>query len=81
MLPIQPRRRRQRNKELARIRVRAGIGHGEDARACVFEVGVNLVDELAAVRGKAAAAGSGRVTALDHEIRDYTVELCERISG
>ena len=74
MLPIQPRRRRQRDEELAAIRIRPRVGHAEHARARVLERGADLVLECVAKDGRAAAAGACRVAALGHEAGDYAVE-------
>ncbi|KFY34535.1 hypothetical protein V494_06691 [Pseudogymnoascus sp. VKM F-4513 (FW-928)] len=74
MLPIQPRRGRQRNKELAAIRIGARVGHTQDASTRVLELGGYLVGELLAVDGGAAAAGAGWVAGLDHEGGDDTVD-------
>lgn len=74
MLPIQPGGGRERNKELAAIRVRPGIGHAEHAGAGVPQGRVDLVVELVAVDGGAAAAGAGGVAALDHEVGNDAVE-------
>ncbi len=74
MLPIQPGRRRQRDEELAPVRIRPAVGHAQDAGAGVLEGGVDLVVELVAVDGGAAAAGAGRVARLEHEVGDYAVK-------
>lgn len=74
MFSIQPRRRRQRNKELTPIRVRPAIRHTQDSGAGVFEGGRDFVFEVGAVDGAAAAAGAGRIASLDHEGGDYTVD-------
>ena len=74
MLPIQPRRRRQRNKELTPIRIRTAIRHTEDAGAGVFEGGGDLILEFVAVDGGAAAAGARWVAGLEHEGGDDAVE-------
>lgn len=76
MFPIQPRRGRQRHKKLAPIGIRPAIRHAQYTRARVFERSADLVLELFAVHGAAAAAGAGRVAALDHEGGDDAVEDC-----
>lgn len=48
------------------------MGYGE--RKHTLQLGVNLVLELVAVDAAAAAAGAGRVAALDHEVLDDAVE-------
>ncbi len=40
----------------------------------MFQTGVDLVFELFAVDGAAAAAGAGGVAGLEHEVWDYAVE-------
>lgn len=74
MFPVQPRRRRQRNKELTPIRIRPAVRHAQDASAGVLERGVDLVLELLAVDGAAAAAGAGGVAGLEHEVGNDAVE-------
>ena len=59
------------NKELASIGVRACVGHGEDSRAVMSEVFVELVFEL--VPGTAGTSSLG-TTGLDHEVGDDTME-------
>ena len=56
------------------VRARTRIGHAERALAVVPQRGDELVLELAAPNGRATAAGTGGVTALDHEALDDTVE-------
>ncbi len=74
MFPIQPRRRRQRDEELTAVRVRPAVRHAQHARARMFQRRVDLVGELVAVDGAAAAAGAGGVAGLEHEVRDYAVD-------
>jgi hypothetical protein len=62
----------QGDEELRAVSVGAAVGHREHAGAVVGEVVVELVFELVA---GAAAAGTGRVAALDHEVLDDPVEL------
>ena len=59
------------DEELAAIRVRAGIGHRQDAGAAVAQGGMEFIGKLIA---GAAHAGAGRVAALDHERLDDAVE-------
>jgi hypothetical protein len=61
-------------QELGAVGARARVGHAESALAVVPERRDELVLELAAVDGRAAAAGTGGVTALDHEALDNAVE-------
>jgi hypothetical protein len=74
MLPIQPRRRRKCNKELAPIRVRSTVCHTEHASASMLQGSFDLVFEFLAVDGAAAAAGASRVARLDHKIGDDAME-------
>lgn len=56
------------------VRVRAGVGHGEDTGASMLQ-GEVLISELLAVDGLATSAVEvGEVTTLKHEIGDDTVE-------
>src|SRR5690606_40688835 len=70
MLRIQPRRRRERDEELAPVRVLSRVGHREDTRAGVSEGRVDLVGEGGAPAGCAPAASAGRVAGLQHEVGD-----------
>jgi hypothetical protein len=74
MLPVQMRRRRQRNKELTPICPGPAIRHAEGPFVLVREGAVELVLEFLAVDGFAARAGARGVAALDHEVWDYAVE-------
>src|SRR3954453_13525279 len=80
VLAVQPRRRRCRHdEELAAVRVRPCVGHGQCAPH--DRVVVDLVVELVA---GAAGADALRATALNHEIRDHAVEdqpVVEALSG
>ncbi len=68
---VQPRRRGVRDKKLAAVRVLAGVGHREDARAVVLEVGMKLVGQP--VAGVAGAVAQ-RTAALNHEVLDDPVK-------
>ena len=74
MLPIQPRRRRQRNEKLTPVRILPAVRHTQDARTGMLQSRIYLVFEFFAVDGSAAAAGAGRVAGLEHEVWDYAVE-------
>lgn len=54
MLAVEPRSRRQRDKELAPVRVRPRVGHAEDARTRVLKVTRDLVLKLATCRVEGA---------------------------
>ena len=80
MATIQPRRENGGDKELATIRVGAGIGHGQKSRCGVLELKV-LIGEFVSVDGNPPSAISpGKVTTLAHEIRDNTVKLAALVS-
>lgn len=74
VLPIQPWRWRQRDEELAPVRVRPTVGHAEDPRARVLQSRVDLVLELLPVDGAPAASRARGVARLDHEVGDDPVE-------
>lgn len=74
MLAVEPGGRGEGDEELGAVGVGAGVGHGEDAGAGVLEARVDLVGELFAVDGGAAAAGAGGVAGLDHEVGDDAVD-------
>ena len=72
VLSVKPRGGDVGDKELAAVGPGSGVGHGEDAGFVVLEFRRALVLEAIA---RAAAAGAGRVAALDHEVRDDAVEF------
>ena len=74
VLPVQMRRRPQRDEKLAAVGVRPAVGHAQHPFRGMRQAGVELVRELAAVDALAASAGARRVPALDHEARDDAVE-------
>ena len=74
MLAIQPRRRGQGDKELTPVGVGPGVGHAENASARVLQGRIDLVLELFAIDGGAAATRAGWVAALNHEVGDDAVE-------
>jgi len=74
VLAIEPGSFHSGDKELGSVRVRASVGHGQQASFFVPELKV-LVTEFLAVDGLATGAiVSGEITALKHELRDHTVE-------
>lgn len=74
VLPVQPRCRRQGDKELAAVGIRSAVRHAQHAGASVLQVVTNLVFEFLAVDGAPSAAGTGGITGLDHEVGDDSVE-------
>lgn len=60
---------------LLTIRSRPRVGHGQDARARVVQLAVELVLKLAAPHGLATPAGARRVAALDAEAGHDAVKL------
>ena len=81
VLAVQPGGGGMGDEELAAVGARAGVGHGEHARAVVAQRLVELVREGIA---RAAGAGAERAAALDHEAADHPVEgqaVVERGAG
>ena len=78
MFPIQPRRRRQRDKELTPVCIRPAVRHAQDTGAGVFERRGDLVAKVpvgvVVEDGLAAAAGAGGVAGLEHEGGDDSAE-------
>ena len=68
---VQERRGGHGDKELAPVGIRPGVGHGEDARLRVLELGVELIGKP--VPG-AATPRAFRIAALDHEIRNHAMK-------
>ena len=68
---IQPWRRGVGDKKLAPVGVLAGVGHREDARPVMLEVGVKLIRQP--VAGVAGAVAQG-AAALDHEVLDHAMK-------
>merc|ERR550532_658758 len=80
VLAVQPLRLHRAQEELRSVRVRAGVGHRQDAGSSVLELEV-LVSELLAVdRLAACAVASREVTALAHEVGDHPVERASLVS-
>ena len=74
VLAIEVRSRTEGDEELASIGAGTGVGHAKRTLAVVLERRYELVLELGTVDGGAACTGSSRVTALNHEAWDDTVE-------
>lgn len=74
MLPIQPRRRRKGNEELASIRVGPAVRHAQHTCASMFQGSLDLVFEFLAVYRAASAPGAGRVASLNHEVGNNAME-------
>lgn len=70
---VKPRRRCQRDEELAPVGVGARVRHGKHAGAGVPQRRADFVGKGRTPAGCAAAAGSGGVACLDHEVRDDAV--------
>lgn len=74
VLSVQPLRWRQCYEELRTVRIRSGIRHRQDPGAGVLQIGVEFIGKRCSVNGRSAAAGTGRVAALDHKVLDDTME-------
>lgn len=74
MLPIQPRRWRQRDEELTPIRVLPAVRHAQDPSTCMLQCRIDLIVELFAVNGRATAPSAGGIAGLQHEVWNYAVE-------
>lgn len=74
ILVIQVRRRRERDEELAPVRVRAFVRHAHDAPRVVPQRGAELVLEGFVPDGGAAFWGGGGGAGLDDEVGDEAVE-------
>jgi len=80
MLAIEPAGDNSGDEELGAVGVGTSVGHGEKSRFGVL-TGEVLVSELLTVDGLATSAvATGEVTALEHELRDDTVESRPSIS-
>ena len=62
------------DEELAAVGAGAGVGHGEKSWLIKFDIAGAFVFEVFAPDGFAAAPGSGRVAALDHELLNDAVK-------
>jgi len=74
VLAIKPARNGSRHKELRAVRVRAAVGHREEARSRVLCAEVLVGKLLAVDAASAGAVLSGKVTTLAHETRDDAVK-------
>jgi hypothetical protein len=84
MLPIQKWRRRTRNEELAPIRIRPAVRHGQQKGRVVLVREVLVREALRVPRGvdggRARAVAVQEVAALDHEGLDDAVEFRELVA-
>ena len=71
VVSVEMRRGRQGNEKLAAVRIRAGVGHREDAFGVVFELRMDFVGK--GVTGTSAAGACG-IAALNHEAVDDAME-------
>src|SRR6266404_2251388 len=71
MLAVQPVGDHMSNEKLAAVGVWPGVGHGKRSGLMLVWIALAFVFEAIA---RAAAAGSGGVAALNHEIRNHTVK-------
>lgn len=81
VLAIEVRRRSVSDKELGTVGIRTGIRHGKYSRLVVLQMRLALTLELVA---RATHTGAGRITTLNHEIRDHAVEhdtVIEAVTG
>ena len=74
MLPIEPRRRRQCDEELTPVRVLPAVRHAQDPSPCMLQCRIDLIVELFAVNGRAAATSAGWIAGLQHKVWDHAVE-------
>lgn len=63
------------NEELSAIGITSCVGHGYNARSGVLELEVFIVELAAIDRVAASAVSAFKVSALDHERADHTVEF------
>ncbi len=71
VVSVEMRRGRQGNEKLAAVRIRAGVGHREDAFGVVFELRMDFVGK--GITGTSAAGACG-IAALNHEAVDHAME-------
>lgn len=74
VLPIQPRRWRQRDEELTSIRILPAVRHTQYPRSRMLQARIYLILELFAVDGGATTSRAGGIAGLQHEVWDYAVE-------
>jgi hypothetical protein len=65
---------KKKDIQLRPVGILAAVCHAQHSRAGVAKIGIKLVLELVAVDRGSSAAGTSRVTALDHEARDNAME-------
>ena len=71
VMEIQPGCRNMCDEELGTVRIRTGICHGKDSRFIMLQFGNEFILELIS---RTAHTGTGRITALGHEIFDNTMK-------
>jgi len=74
MSPVQPGSYNGGDEELRSVGIFTSVSHGKEARLGVFELEI-FICEFVSVDGFSTSSVSlGEIPALDHEIRNYTVE-------
>lgn len=69
-----------RDEELAAVRVRAGVGHGDVAGTAVLDIEVLVRERSAVDRFAAPSVLVREIAALDHEVGDDAVERCALVA-
>ncbi len=71
---VQPGRGSKCNEKLASVRAGSPVGHRKETGTVEFQVRTDFILEIFAVDARAPASGSGRISALNHEVVDHAVE-------
>lgn len=61
---------------LRAVSVRSGICHRQNSRSGVLEIASDFILKLSTVAGLPSPASACRVSSLDHEVLDHSVEHC-----